>query len=138
MSSAVESAVELLNSRRQELEHDRDIAGRLLRDIDAEVSRIDGAIRSLRGATPRADRSSAAGSPKAREGSVKDLVLKALHNEGGLTPSELSARLIAEGHMEPGREGSVRTALWQLRKDRLIDTDANGKSSASEPAGPSR
>jgi hypothetical protein len=133
MSSALDSAAEILLTRKVELEHDRDATREMLREIEAEIARIDGAVRSLRGSA-KVDRSvrvsgpAGAGVAKTRAGSVKDLVIKHLEEHGPATPQEIGSSMLVSGQLEAGREGSVRTALWQLRKDGVVDTDPSGKS----------
>ncbi len=125
MATAIDTAVELLGTRQGELEQDREKLRRQLREIESELSRIDAAVKSLRG---RADRPPSTSPSKARAGSVKDIVVQALREFGGLSPADLSERLVSSGLLESGREGSIRTALWQLRKDGLVDTDPQGRS----------
>jgi hypothetical protein len=125
MTTAIDTAVELLGTRQGELVQDREKLRAQLRDIESELSRIDAAVKSLRG---RPERAVSSGPSKARAGSVKDVVVQALRQSGSMTPADLSEHLVGGGQLEAGREGSIRTALWQLRKDGLVDTDPQGRS----------
>jgi DNA-binding transcriptional ArsR family regulator len=125
MTTAIDAAVELLGNRQGELVQDREKLRSQLRDIESELARIDAAVKSLRG---RPERMVSSGPSKARAGSVKDVVVQALRESGSMSPADLSERLVSGGQLEAGREGSIRTALWQLRKDGLVDTDQQGRS----------
>jgi DNA-binding transcriptional ArsR family regulator len=125
MPTAIDTAVELLGTRQNELVQDREKIRVQLREIESELTRIDAAVKSLRG---RPERSPSSGPSKARAGSVKDVVVQALRDLGSMSPAELSEHLVDGGQLESGREGSIRTALWQLRKDGLVDTDPQGRS----------
>jgi hypothetical protein len=126
MSTSLETVTELLAVHLVELEKDRERLRRELRSVEGELTRVQSAMKSLRGKSERP----ATGTPpsKIRGGSVKAIVLEALHSSPDLTPSDLAQKLISAGKLSAGKEGSVRTALWQLRKDGLIVTDADGRS----------
>jgi chromosome segregation ATPase len=126
MSTSLETVTELLAAHLVELEKDRERLRRELRGVEGELTRVQAAIKSLRG---KSERPTTATLPsKLRGGSVKAIVLEALQSSPELTPLDLTQKLINAGKLSAGKEGSVRTALWQLRKDGVIVTDADGRS----------
>jgi hypothetical protein len=133
MSTSLENVTELLALHQAELEKDREKLRRELRDVEGELARVTSAMKSLRAKPERAGKTLNAdvareGTSKIRTGSVKALVIETLRATPLLTPAELTQLLFESGQLSEGKEGSVRTALWQLRKDDAITTDVNGRS----------
>jgi hypothetical protein len=104
-----------------------------LKLIDRELGRVRSALSALRSEPTKSVKPRGPVAVRAsRAGSVKSLVIELLaQSHEGLTPADLATRLVEAGDLEEGREGSIRTALWQLRRDGQITTDASGKSRTS-------
>jgi hypothetical protein len=126
--SAVDDAIGLLRKRETELE-------RAIAVASEELHRVRTAVRAL---SPDAVSPKRAPSVTGTGGTnsngrktVKAAVVELMGSDGSRswTPAEISEGLNANGTVEGDRDGAVRTALWQLRREGRVATDSGGRTS---------